>query len=64
MENNIPPSGVIDLVNEDNDPHPENANINNVVNEWQHQRQLEEAAEAKEDCVYEAEHLHAVEISE
>jgi len=59
MENNNPtPVGIviIDLVNDDiEDCHHENANINDVVNERQHQRQIEEVAKAKEDCVYETE---------
>jgi len=67
MENNNPPGIVIiNLVNDDNneDCHQENVNINNGVNDLCHQRQIEEAAEAKEDRVYEIQCLHAVEISE
>jgi len=67
MENqNPPPMGIviIDLVNDDNvDHHNENANINNEVNEQDCQRQIEEAAEAKEDHLHEIEHPCIVQIS-
>ncbi len=54
---------VIDLVNEDNDKHPDNENYNDVENERQCQRQIEEVAEAEEDCLYEVEHLCTIKIS-
>jgi len=68
MENNNPPLGivVINLVNDDNNENLqlEHANINDDVNDLYCQRQIEEAAEAEEDRIYETQHLHTVQISE
>jgi len=65
MENNIHPPNdvVIDLVNVDDDEHPDNEEINVVDNDFQRQRQIEEAEEAEEERLYEVERLRSMEIS-
>jgi len=67
MENNNAPLGivVIDLVNDDDNENLQqaNANINHVLNDQHRQRQIEEAADTKEDRIYETERLRAVQIS-